>query len=303
MNLPGQLPHHPPSTHEQRRILCLHPYVREAQEVFRPAWHLKPRKLFDFLLVHIQSGTGRFTVAETAFDVAPGDLIWIPPDTLHEMRGHAPGTQLQYIHFDLIYDPARSHWSASVPGGTTDLGAWPGRMHPPVHDPVIRHWQGRLPPGNPAVLTETLRRIILERNRAQRSGLTTAGLVCQLLGHLLDRHPAAPLSARHIRSMDAAMQYIRLHCNENISVGTLARQHGLSPTHFRKLFREHFKQSPREALLTTKMRMACDYLIYTDLNVSEIAEKTGFSNVHNFSRAFRKVLGRPPTAYRSGRAT
>ena len=46
---------------------------------------------------------------------------------------------------------------------------------------------------------------------------------------------------------------------------------------------------------------ACDDLIYSDCSITEIADRLGFTNVHNFSRAFRKAIGQPPTAYRAGR--
>ena len=79
------------------------------------------------------------------------------------------------------------------------------------------------------------------------------------------------------------------------------RLHGLSPTHFRRLFREHYRQSPRDAHLAAKMRRACDDLVYSDLTITEIADRLGFTNVHNFSRAFRKAIGQPPSSYRAGR--
>ena len=301
MKSAGQLPHQPPSPDEQQRILTLSPYIREANEVFRPAWHIGSRRLFDFMLVHILKGTGRFTVAGQTFDVVSGDLIWVPPDTLHEMYGYAPGTHIQYIHFDLSYSPLRSHWSAHIPGNTTDLTPWPIRMHPPVNDPVIRRWCGKLPQGNAAFITETLRRIILEFNRNQESGLIDAGLVCQLIGYLLRNDSDVPLTVRQVGLIEHAMQEIQRESHQKMNLGKLAKQHGFSATHFRKLFREHFGQSPREAHFNAKIRTACDFLIYSDLTVSEIADRLGFSNIHNFSRAFHKATGQPPRSYRKGR--
>ncbi len=301
MKLPGQLPHTPPPPAEQQRILTLRPYVREAKECFRPTWQLGPRKLFDFLLVHFLEGAGRCTVAEKTVDVTPGDLIWIPPDTLHEMRGDTPGTTLQYIHFDLFYDPKRSHWSANIPGGTTDLSLWPKRMHPPVNDPILGSWCGKLPDRNSAFVTETLRRIVLDFTRRQSSGLSVSGQVCQLIGHLLDGHPDSSLTACQTLTMENAMQTIQRHGHEKLNIERLARQHGLCQTHFRKLFHEHAGCSPREAHIRAKMRTACDFLIYSDLTISEIADRLGFTSIHNFSRAFRKAIGQPPTAYRNGK--
>jgi len=96
------------------------------------------------------------------------------------------------------------------------------------------------------------------------------------------------------------MQKIQLHCHEKLNINLLARQHGLSPTHFRKLFKKHYHQSPRTALLEAKMRTACNCLIYSNLTISEIGDRLGFTNIHNFSRAFHNAVGRSPTAYRAG---
>jgi AraC-like DNA-binding protein len=299
--IPGELPHTAPAEASQERLNTLRPYVREAQEVFRPTWHIKPRKLFDFLLIHVLEGSGKFTIDGTRYGAGAGDLFWIPPNTLHELRGDAPGTRMQYIHFDLIYDSARSHWSSHIPGGTTDLSPWPSTMHPPVNDPIIGNWCGKLEGQFSTQAAELLHRIILEYNRAQISTLAVSGGMLQLIGLLLgSRHNDSTLDARHVKAIENAMRQIQLHSEERLNIETLARQHGLSPTHFRRLFREHYRQSPRDAHLAVKMRRACDDLVYSDLSITEIADRRGFSNVHNFSRAFRKAIGLPPTAYRTG---
>lgn len=49
-----------------------------------------------------------------------------------------------------------------------------------------------------------------------------------------------------------------------------------------------------------RRRMAADYLVQTDLPISEIAFRLGFSAVGNFSRAARRWFGRPPSECRSG---
>lgn len=298
--IPGELAHNPPGATERQRLFTFTPYVREAQEVMRPTWHLKPRRLFDFMLLHWIDGTGELTIADHTYSAENGDIFWVPPDTLHEMRGDAPGTLMRYIHFDLYYDPRRSHWSARIPGDTRDIARWQDRMHPPINDPVIGHWCGKLPAGNPSPVNELLRRIIMEYNRTQTSNLLISGLVCQLIGHLLDTQPASPVESRHIRTLESAMQHIQTHCHEKLDIDALARKHGLSTTHFRKLFREHYRQNPRTAHLNAKMRVACDSLIYSGLSISEIADRLGFTNIHNFSRAFRNTIGRTPTAYRNG---
>jgi len=302
--IPGKLPHRPPSTASQSRMLAFTPYVREARETMRPTWHIQPRKIFDYLLVHWIDGVGEVSIGDQSFTARNDDLYWIPPNTLHAMRGDAPGTLLRYIHFDLYYDPARSHWSADIPGGTTDLSAWPERMHPPGDDPIIEKWCGKIKANNPVLISKLLQRIILEYKQTETSSLLISGLVNQLLGHLLESQgPRTPLNPRHIRIIENAMQHIQLRSHEKLNIETLARQYGLSPTHFRKLFKDHFRQSPRTAHLNAKMRTACDCLIYSDLTISEIADRLGFTNVHNFSRAFHNAIDCAPTTYRAGQNT
>jgi AraC-like DNA-binding protein/mannose-6-phosphate isomerase-like protein (cupin superfamily) len=301
--IPGARPHSPPSVTEQQRILSLTPYVREAQESRRPAWHIKPRRLFDFLIVHWIEGSGALSFGDRHISIQSGDLIWIPPNTLHEMRGHAPSSLLQFIHFDLYYNPNRSHWGASIPGGAEDLSLWPHCMHPPVSDPILRKWCGKIHEGNSTTITETMRRIILEMNRARESNLMVSGLVNQLISHLLNQqNRESAINRYHTQTMERAMQQIQLHGHEKINIKSLASQHGLSPTHFRKLFREYYQQSPHAAHIKIKMREACDCLIFSGLTVSEIADRLGFTNVHNFSRAFRNSVGRSPSAYRAEHA-
>ncbi|WP_160300803.1 helix-turn-helix transcriptional regulator [Kiritimatiella glycovorans] len=298
--IPGGRPHRPPAAAEQERLSRFRPYVRQAHEGFRPAWRIGTRRLFDFLLIHVLEGEIRFKLGDRRFTARAGDLVWVPPDTPHAMRGPPPGTRLQYTHFDLEYDPARSHWSANLPGGVADLSPWRERVHPPVEDPVIGHWCGRLRCRNTAIVEDILRRVVLEYNQVQVCGLRVSGLMTQLIGHLLhERRADSPLlDARHARAVEEAMDHIQRGFREPLRVEALARRARLSPSHFRRLFRAHCGRSPRTFQLEVRMRAACDYLIYSSLNVSEIAHTLGFANVHNFSRAFSRAMGRSPTAFR-----
>ena len=52
--------------------------------------------------------------------------------------------------------------------------------------------------------------------------------------------------------------------------------------------------------LTAVIQKACELLAYGKMNVSEIASKLGYSNVHNFSRSFSKTMKVSPKKYRRG---
>ena len=166
--LPGELSIIKPSQETASRMTTLRPYVRQSGNHVRPKWHIGNRKLLDYLMVAILSGSGRFTVGDKTFSVGPDNVIWIPPDTVHEMRGDA-GMHLIYIHFDLIYAPERSHWNAFIPPGTLDLSEYAETMHPQVKDPVIGKWCGRLDIKEPQKLYPLLRNICLALKMSSNS--------------------------------------------------------------------------------------------------------------------------------------
>ena len=298
--VPGERTIEHPKPQISERLLRLHPYVRQTGDDFRKPWLLRSRKLLDYLVVYIAEGAGRFVVAGEEFPVGPGDLIWIPPDTLHEMEGYAPVMHCVYAHFDLLYDPARSHWDACIPGAVQDLTLWSSLMHPSLNDPLIDSWHGKLPVTNGPAIGALLSSICVEHRRAPAgNALQLAGMVLQLVGLIAQGMAPAGHPTPHHRTLEGALGFVHEHPDRPLDVGRLAGAVGLSASHFRKLFREHTGRSPRSMHRQARMRKACELLVYNPaMNISQVAFALGFSTVHNFSRAFRDVTGYSPRAYR-----
>ena len=55
--------------------------------------------------------------------------------------------------------------------------------------------------------------------------------------------------------------------------------------------------TPRRFVTQVKMSAACDRLINTGMQVSEVAASLGYDEHGNFSRAFNKEMGMSPRAY------
>ena len=283
------------------RLKTFSPYIRQAENSQRLKWHLAPRKLLDYLMVFIIEGEGIFKVGDDEFKVGVNDLIWIPPNSFHEMQGTSAKMQCIYIHFDLIYDPLRSHWNAYFPGNTLDISDLSVLQHPPLNDPEIDQWGGRLTVTNPRLIRELLERLCLEYRRCNSgASLLLSGLVLQLLSELLQA-PENITNTYYSEKMQWASEWITANYQHKLDIANLAKQTGLSKSHFRKLFRESHKISPRSLHQQTRMRRACEMLAYSRMNVSEIAEELGFSNINNFSRAFRNATSMSPSQYQQRR--
>ncbi|MBR2353708.1 MAG: helix-turn-helix transcriptional regulator [Clostridia bacterium] len=60
------------------------------------------------------------------------------------------------------------------------------------------------------------------------------------------------------------------------------------------MFTEHFSVSPHEYLIMRRLEHAETLLLQTELNITEIAYRTGFATSSNFSKAFKKHNGMSP---------
>ncbi|MET9779677.1 AraC family transcriptional regulator [Nocardiopsis alba] len=84
-----------------------------------------------------------------------------------------------------------------------------------------------------------------------------------------------------------------------LDVPALARLAHLSPSHFTRLFRDTFGETPYRYLRRRRLERACALLRDTDTPVTDIALMVGFESLGTFSRTFTEVIGRPPTRYRA----
>lgn len=273
----------------------LSPYVRGALEHWRGPWHIERRIVLDYLLVYIVSGDGRFSVGGDSFGVGAGDLIWIPPGVLHEMRGVSPTMFVAYLHFDLVHDAERSPRVRS--GARYPQGPHPD-MHPPWTHRPIAGWSGLLPVVNGPAIYALMRQAIMEHRGARRP-LRVAGLMLEILGEIATGLSAPAVSAG-VRwpALHRAAERIVARPEAALDLKALAAGARLSESHFRKCFSEAHGVSPRQMQTRALMQKAAELVLHSHLSVTEIADQLGFSTVHNFSRAFKREVGTAPQNYR-----
>ncbi|GEM_PF-784080 len=294
---PGPVPGLEPGS---ELLAILRPYVRHCGDSRRPAWRIPSRKLLDYLLVYIAEGRGRFIVAGRSYEAGPGDLFWIPPDTAHDMEGFYPGMHCLYVHFDLLYRPAHSHWDFSIPGGMLDLAELRPLMHPPVDDPRLVSLTGRLRGPTNRRAGQLIHDICAEAARAQPfAGLRMSGLLMEIVAELLRGREGLPEeSMAHIPLIESTADRMVRQCAAPESLPELARRCELSVSQFRHLFYRHYGCSPRTYVRRARLRKARELMVGTALTLSEIATQVGFETVHSLSRAFRAEEGLSPTQYR-----
>lgn len=95
-----------------------------------------------------------------------------------------------------------------------------------------------------------------------------------------------------------AVEYINKNLHKDIRISDIASEVHLSPFYFSRIFKEYIGSSPHEYLIRHRIDTSKKLLKQTGVCVEEIAEKTGFSDVNNFIRVFKKLTGTTPLHYR-----
>lgn len=93
-------------------------------------------------------------------------------------------------------------------------------------------------------------------------------------------------------------EVVALHAFSNLSVNELAKLCNMSLSSFKRSFKTFFNDSPNNYINTKKINKAKELLQVSELNISEIAYKTGFNDPLYFTRLFKKRIGLSPSEFR-----
>jgi AraC family transcriptional regulator len=91
---------------------------------------------------------------------------------------------------------------------------------------------------------------------------------------------------------------VQTHPERDVSLESLAREWGYSPSHFHRLFTEAVGETPKEHVERVRLERAALRVAISDDTFLEIALSVGFHNHETFTRAFKRHFGMTPSIYR-----
>ena len=245
-----------------------------------------------FELFYIESGAVEYRTPHTQrlFRAGSGGLV--NSNVLHHTQCPAPGA-VQRLH---LFEP---ELLAGIPGGTVEQCYIAPLLAPGAPELLT------LSPEDPAQkqALELLRQSLYLDEAAFGYELELQSLLArvwvQLLRPLERRAPAVPdrmdTAAEKVKQM---MLYIHAHYAEKLTVADLAAAAFCSQRECYRCFQLCLHQTPADYLQHVRLQAACKLLIETDLSVTEIAQRSGFSSSSYFGAQFRQEYGCTPTRYR-----
>jgi AraC-like DNA-binding protein len=111
-------------------------------------------------------------------------------------------------------------------------------------------------------------------------------------------HGTAPDEVRPNQQIERAVDHIRTHFRDKITVPELAVLACLSPRQLHRRFVDAFGMSPQAVVMKVRIQAACEMLADPDRQVGEIARAVGFADQSSFTQHFQKHLGLSPLKYR-----
>ena len=165
--------------------------------------------------------------------------------------------------------------------------------------------------GNDPVICKTVRPTLSSLNLdASRIGYEAARLLDQKMAGkqvqnvilVSPSHVAVRQSTDLMVIEDAdvvqAMQFIRDYACSGIDVSRVADEVGLSRRVLERRFYQYLGRTPKAEIMRIRIERAKMLLTQTDNARDSVAQKSGFASPEYFSKAFHRLVGMKPQAYR-----
>ena len=94
------------------------------------------------------------------------------------------------------------------------------------------------------------------------------------------------------------ISFLSENFQKDISLKTIGETYGYEYHYLSRQFRKHFHINFKQFLNVYRIDYACDQLIHTEKNITDIALNAGFQTMRTFNRAFMTQTGMTPSEFR-----
>ena len=236
-------------------------------------------------IMQVLHGRIKILIGTSYYECEEGDILFIPPSTIHEVHSLTADAAIQGIvyEFSLIY----------VEGLQLDFAEL--FLHNPRNIFILNTDHP-----HHAEITLYIRKILDVYQSF------SAGSKIQIVSHLLlimsrlIQIFSLEVSAhdKNYKKLRTVLNYIEEHFAEKIQISTLSDLIHVCDDRLIRLFKEVTSETPIEYIMNLRIEAAIKLLSSTDLPISDIAEETGFGSATYMTRVFKQKLKTTPGKYR-----
>lgn len=124
------------------------------------------------------------------------------------------------------------------------------------------------------------------------------GILFQIMAMLFDDINFQESNWGKSSVVDEVKFYLDINYAEKIKLRDVAKSFGIHPNYLTRIFHEKYGISPKQYLISLKLKKARRLLTTTELSVSVISSSLGFDDQLAFSKIFKKEFAVSPSEYR-----
>jgi two-component system response regulator YesN len=137
-------------------------------------------------------------------------------------------------------------------------------------------------------------RLLLDRDQTEKEKLRN-----EIQAELKGSSPTDDVNGSLPSYIGQAKAYIKEHYAEPLTLNQVAKNVAISPVYLSSRFAKYCGQNFLEYITKYRITKAKELLAQTNLQVQEVANKVGYTDIAYFSRVFRRESGQTPSNYRS----
>ncbi|MCR5747756.1 MAG: AraC family transcriptional regulator [Lachnospiraceae bacterium] len=231
------------------------------------------------------------SVENNTYNLNSGDILFIPPDMLHSIKGGA-GVRFIYL-IDL--EPLQSFMDYNIIEATIMRPLFLSEKSSPMIYHKIKNY------------LETINDTYFKAHSMWE--LNVFSNLMNMYAEIgkfnfsrMGNSKEDENSLIYYEKFANLLKYVDSHLDEELSLEWAAKRTGFSKYYFLRLFKEYTGMTYYDHL-THKRIQAAQRLLSGSESVTNIAVRTGFNNLTSFSRSFKKLTGLSPSQYRNRKET
>lgn len=218
-------------------------------------------------LSYVEDGIAYISIENQQFVIPAKHFVWIPKNIPHELKVAHSATQLHSIYFPVVTAK---------------------------EDPFYEQF-GIYPANN--LIIELIR----FTERWNKQSITSKNEFSELLFglfHILSEEKNKQLSIMLPFSDDAKMikiiNYVEQYYGTNLSIEMMTQHFNMSERTFTRWFKKELGITFKQYVKSVRITKAIEFLLKTNLSISEIANKVGYDSLPSFSKIFHEFTGKRP---------
>ena len=131
----------------------------------------------------------------------------------------------------------------------------------------------------------------------KHKSLKLRGIFLEILAEFFDEMEEEERANGWSDVVNKYLAYVSDNYQKDVDLEELSRSEGISPSHFRKIFKSIMNKAPHEFLIDYRIEQAKKLLMSHKYTITEVSFMVGYDDYHYFSRIFKNKEGVSPKAF------